>query len=326
MAGKTDSQRSAYLLDGRRVIISDLLEAGLFAVGDVLQFERPRLHETYRAVVTAAGTLALDGGQEFGSPSGAAVVAADVKSLDGWHAWTVAKSGRSLDSLRQQLLAQAAAGETAGKAGLQGDTHQRYEWLNEARTRADADNPVRTSVRDLLARWDAKADGSTLYQRIDNDLANHGLTTSPGFRKVSMDTVVRLITPEQEAGESAHSPAGGADENVLEIGLTVGNLKSALNGVASVSPNASFDEAITLMLLNGYSQLAVLSGSHTLRGAVTWQSIAYARNSSPHAKFAAAIIRHARHATTRNSLKSCLTWKHGTSSSSGTKGTKSPVS
>ena len=43
------------------------------------------------------------------------------------------------------------------------------------------------------------------------------------------------------------------------------------------------------MVLNGYSQLAVLAGSHTLRGAVTWQSIAYARHANPAASFADAI-------------------------------------
>jgi CBS domain-containing protein len=291
MDGGTDPQRSAYLLDGRRVTISDLLDAGLLTEGDALQFKRPRLRETHRAVVTAPGTLALDGGQEFRSPSRAAVVAADVKALDGWHAWILVKSGRSLDSLRQQLLSQTAAGETTQAPGVQDDTRERYEWLNEARARADAKNPVRTPVRDLLARWEAKADGSTVYQRIDADLANHGLTTSPSFRKVSLDTVVRLITPEQDAEESAHSSAGDTGDHDLDVGLTVGNLKTALNGVASVSPNATFDEAITMMLLNGYAQLAVLAGSRTLRGAVTWQSIAYARHSNPHASFAAAIIR-----------------------------------
>ncbi len=44
------------------------------------------------------------------------------------------------------------------------------------------------------------------------------------------------------------------------------------------------------MLLNGYSQLAVLQGTHSLRGAVTWQSIAYARHANPEATFADAII------------------------------------
>jgi hypothetical protein len=45
------------------------------------------------------------------------------------------------------------------------------------------------------------------------------------------------------------------------------------------------------MLLNDYSQLAVLSGTHTLRGAVTWKSIAQARHASPSASFSAAIVR-----------------------------------
>lgn len=204
----------------------------------------------------------------------------------GWHAWIMVASGRSLDSLRQQLLDQAATGVAEESAGAQG----RYEWLKEARTRADAKNPVEMAVRDLLARWDAKADGTTPYQRVDADRANHGLTTSPSYRKVSMDTIVCLITLSQGAETSGHAPADADGENELDVGLTVGNLPSALSGVVSVPPTATFDETITVMKLNGYSQLAVLSGTHTLRGAVTWQSIAYTGHASPNASFADAII------------------------------------
>ena len=288
MAGEPESQkpRSAYLLDGRRVTIVDLLDADLLAAGDVLRFRRPRRGETHRAVVTASGALALDGGQEFQSPSRAAIIAADMKAVDGWHAWTMATSGQSLDALRQQLLDQAAT----GTAGEPPDAQGRYEWLKEARTRADAKNPMEMTVRELLARWEAKADGTTPYQRIDADLANHGLTTSPGYRKVSMDTIVRLITPSQDAEATGRASADADGEDELDIGLTVGNLPSALSGVVSVPPTATFDEAITVMMLNGYSQLAVLSSAHTLRGAVTWQSIAYARHGNPNAGFADAII------------------------------------
>jgi CBS domain-containing protein len=278
--------RSAYLLDGRRVTIADLLDAGLLAAGDVLRFRRPRRGETHRAVVTASGALALDGGQEFRSPSRAAIVAADMTAVDGWHAWTTVTSGRSLDLLRQQLLDQAATGVTPGSVG----SEERYEWLKEARTRADAKNPIEMTVRDLLARWDAKADGTTLYRRIDADLANHGLTTSPAYRKVSMDTIIRLITPSQDAEATGHAPADADGESELDVGLTVGNLPSALSGVVWVPPTATLDAAITVMMLNGYSQLAVLSGTHTLRGAVTWQSIAYARQANPDASFGDAII------------------------------------
>jgi CBS domain-containing protein len=214
------------------------------------------------------------------------MVAADMKAVDGWHAWTVVASGKTLDALRQQLLDQAASGIANESAEAQG----RYEWLKDVRSRADAKNPVEMSVRDLIARWDATADGTLPYQRIDADLANHGLTTSPGYRKVSMDTVVRLITPAQDAEATGHAAADADGENELDVGLTVGNLPSALSGVVSVPHTATFDQAITVMMLNGYSQLAVLSGTHTLRGAVTWQSIAYARHANPNAGFADAII------------------------------------
>ena len=54
--------RSAYLLDGRRVTIADLIGAGLLAAGDALRFKRPRVGQTHKAVVTADGTLSLEGG------------------------------------------------------------------------------------------------------------------------------------------------------------------------------------------------------------------------------------------------------------------------
>jgi len=106
MAEQPEAQetRSAYLLDGRRVMIADLIGAGLLTPGDVLRFKRPRVGQVHKAVVTADSTLSLEGGQEFRSPSKAAKVAADMPAVDGWHAWTVASSGRSLDSLRQELL------------------------------------------------------------------------------------------------------------------------------------------------------------------------------------------------------------------------------
>ena len=79
----------------------------------------------------------------------------------------------------------------------------RYEWLKEARVRADAKDPVELPARDLLARWDAKARGARVNQRIEADLANHGLATSPSFRKVTIDAKVHLITASQDAAASA---------------------------------------------------------------------------------------------------------------------------
>ena len=105
-----------------------------------------------------------------------------------------------------------------------------------------------------------------------------------------MDAAIHLITASQEVETTGVAPSDVDEAGDLDVGLTVGNLPSALGGVESVPPTATFDQAITVMLLNGYSQLAVLAGRHSLRGAVTWQSIARTRHANPSAGFADAIV------------------------------------
>jgi hypothetical protein len=74
-------------------------------------------------------------------------------------------------------------------------------------------------------------------------------------------------------------------------GLTIGNLPSASRKVCAVVPDATFEEAITLMLTTDYSQLAVMISPRDLKGAVSWKSIARARNANPGARLSAAIIK-----------------------------------
>ena len=125
--------RSSYLLAGRRVTIVDLFEAGLLAVGDQLTFRRSG--ETHHAIVVASGKLRLDDGQEFPTPSRAAKAAAGSLAEDGWRTWMVSP-GRSLDSLRQRLLEQAAEGasDAPGESSAAGwNSQRRYEWVHTVR-------------------------------------------------------------------------------------------------------------------------------------------------------------------------------------------------
>ena len=59
--------------------------------------------------------------------------------------------------------------------------------------------------------------------------------------------------------------------------------------MTSIGPDATFDQAITLMRLNDYSQIAVLEGRHKLLGAVSWRSIADVRHRLPAATLRDAI-------------------------------------
>ncbi|WP_280892731.1 N-6 DNA methylase [Streptomyces sp. LBL] len=88
--------------------------------------------------------------------------------------------------------------------------------------------------------------------------------------------------------QSVNEPARDEDKDAPVVGLTVGDLPSALGGVVYVSRSATFDEAITRMVINDYSQLPVLSG-RKLDGAVTWQSIARARHANHNPPFHRAI-------------------------------------
>ncbi|MFC7535013.1 hypothetical protein [Actinoplanes sp. GCM10030250] len=290
-----ESKRSMYLLGGRRVQIRDLLDAGLLNPGAKLRFRRRRVGVTHHAEITVTGRVRLiPDGQEFPTPSRAAMVAAGMRAVDGWLAWVVVELGRPLDALRQDLLdrAVATAADDPREEPLDVRVHER---LREARKRADGNHPEEFSVRELLKLWGAKDRGDQI-SRIEADLANHGLVTSPSFRKVTLDATVRLIVgssgaEEPPAAAPGRAPAVTDDEESAEdpVGLTVGNLRSALGGLTSVAPNASFDEAVTKMLLNDFSQLAVLNGPRNLRGAITWRSIAHARHAAADAKLTDAI-------------------------------------
>jgi CBS domain-containing protein len=295
--------RSMYLIGGRRVTVPDLLEAGLLQAGAKLRFRRARIGVTYHATITEKGRIRLEpDGEEFRSPSRAAIVAAGMRAVDGWRAWLVVDQDRLLDAVRQQLLDQAISTIPAEADRQDEDTARQrvHERLRQARKRADDHTPERITVRELLALWGATDRGDHVSQ-IEADLANHGLVTSPSFRAVTLDTVVSLSTPpdEVEAAVTETPPdvtdvpvtgddEGGAD---LDVGLKVGNL-SPLVGVMSVNPNSTIDEAITKMLLNDFSQLAVLSDPRSLRGAVTWRSIAQATHQRSDATIADAIVTH----------------------------------
>ncbi|GAA0908516.1 restriction system modified-DNA reader domain-containing protein [Virgisporangium aurantiacum] len=297
--------RRELLINGRRVRLTDLVEAGLLKPGQELLY-RQSARRTHRSVVTNRGRLRLDDGREFDTPSAAAVAAAEVTAVAGWIAWSLAGGGPTLHDLRVQLLTDVAK-ETAAVSSVKDNetgvaaARDRFTELSEARRRAEAGQPKSLTVRDMLRLWGADDRDREVTTQIDADLANHGLTTEPDFRAVSLDRVVRMVTLEQSPRDPSESlfthedparPVVDADQDVeTEIGLTLGNLLPARRVLVSVSPGASFEEAVTAMQLNDFSQLPVLVNPRTLHGTVSWKSIAEAKHLDPDAVLADAIDR-----------------------------------
>lgn len=99
-------------IDGRRIRVSDLLDANLLEPGQPLVWDRPRIGARYHATVTENGSIRLEDGSAHASPSRAAMEAADVASYDGWYAWRVDDvDGPTLQDLRVQLVEKHHADE-----------------------------------------------------------------------------------------------------------------------------------------------------------------------------------------------------------------------
>ena len=303
-SGETPGRRE-HLFRGRRVKVRDLIDANLLKPGAVLVYDRPQAGETFQVTVTETGRLQLSDGRETGSLSGA-VWQLSEKSVDGWYAWRTADTGELLHSLRQQLLEQAVREVPDGEHS---DLEARQdEFLHSAKKAAESGSPLRMSVRQLIGIWGARVRDFEVNERVDADLGNQGMTTEPDFRAVTLDdTVAIVLTTQTATDEAPASPiekssappatptqlnlAVSDDEGAWDHGLTIGNLPSASKKVCSVAPDATFEEAITLMLIQDYSQLAVMTGPRDLKGAVGWKSIAKARNADPDAILSAAIIK-----------------------------------
>jgi hypothetical protein len=104
--GGTSKTINQITYKGRRVTMTDLLDADLLRPDDDLVFPRPRLGQTFHATLKVNGTIELPDGTSCTSPSQAAMKAADLVSYDGWHGWRVPRLGSvKLDELRQQLIA-----------------------------------------------------------------------------------------------------------------------------------------------------------------------------------------------------------------------------
>jgi hypothetical protein len=86
---------------GKRIRLVDLLDRGLLKPGAELVWER-RSTGVVRAIVTERGSIRLDTGKEYDTPSGAAT-AVSGSILNGWPAWKHAASGKTLAELRDSV-------------------------------------------------------------------------------------------------------------------------------------------------------------------------------------------------------------------------------
>jgi CBS domain-containing protein len=171
----------------------------------------------------------------------------------------------------------------------------RNDFLREAAGKGP-DDQVRISIRDLIAHWGARRRGYLVVDQIRRDLKKAGLTTVPPFTDGWIDNRVTLVPTARKANKGSEKPPASVhsvdldDQPSPDVGLRVGSLPSANLGVKSLTPSDSLEKAQSMMLLHDYSQLAVMSGTRYLRGAISWEAIAQAKIRNPNAVLKEAVI------------------------------------
>lgn len=152
--------------------------------------------------------------------------------------------------------------------------------------------------RQILKWFGAARRGSRVVASIRSELLRRGLVTEPDFNEVWVDVPIRVMrlqalppstnSQQQEPGQKTHPsspetiavtpPVQSAAEvqTAVDPIRRISLLRAANQQVVSVTPGTSLQEAMTIMMLNDFSQLPVLQSEREMKGAVTWQSIATA--------------------------------------------------
>ncbi|MCO5996283.1 CBS domain-containing protein [Actinoallomurus rhizosphaericola] len=139
-------------------------------------------------------------------------------------------------------------------------------------------------LRDLLDLFGVRVRNFDTVPRIQQALAEAGLSTVPSFATCPATTEVHIVAAE--AMPSVEDGDGEQDEPssaVPQQSFKIGDLPSAQAGLTSVSPNTTLAQAIHMMLTRNFSQLPVIDGLSHLHGVITWSSIAtrYATGKQP---------------------------------------------
>jgi CBS domain-containing protein len=147
-----------------------------------------------------------------------------------------------------------------------------------------AAEPAKLTVRELLGIWGFRARTYESVARIRRDLDAAGLHCEPELGEGGVDTVIRVSLRSESPADAVSIDERVADDEERDeplklppVALLVSHVPSATRYVERVSPGQSLREAQSLMSAHDYSQLAVMSGTRDLRGAVSWRSIAQAR-------------------------------------------------
>lgn len=138
--------------------------------------------------------------------------------------------------------------------------------------------PTPLTVRDFLWWWRASRRGYWVVQQIREDLGKHNLRTEPDFESAFLDSEIAFALGGRAREPEPVRPAASVttdEEPRAEPDATnrLRKLEAANRVPTKVTPTASIQEVITLLLQNDFSQIPVMTTPREVKGVVTWREI-----------------------------------------------------
>jgi predicted transcriptional regulator len=140
------------------------------------------------------------------------------------------------------------------------------------------------TVRSFLSWFDVQRRTRLNVAYIDSELEKAGIQTIPSYLDTWVDNPItfELAKPKTSGAAKANSsaePASGRGEERLEHAsaddpsFKIGKIITPDSVPVFVKPNASLQEATTIMLARNFSQVPVMISERDVKGVVSWASI-----------------------------------------------------
>ena len=130
-----------------------------------------------------------------------------------------------------------------------------------------AHSPERLTIREFLSWFSYTKRGSWINRHIRNKMEEFGLRTVPDFESGWFGATISI-----NLDSDAVSGLESSDEPV-DPTVRIGTLEAANREPTSVKPDNQVTAATTLMQLNDFSQLPVMTSERDVKGVISWKSI-----------------------------------------------------
>ena len=140
------------------------------------------------------------------------------------------------------------------------------------------EQPSPETVRTILSWFGAQRRSTWIVGRIRNALKRAGLETIPDIWSTYLDGNLRFVLRDDDVEKPTQASLSGAQPSVTatptDPTYRLARLPSANVPPLSVHPDNPLELAISHMIKKDFSQLPIMEGERTLKGIISWASIA----------------------------------------------------